>query len=563
MLQHDITFNDKTFRHQLDGKSLKLSEFNGWVSYPSTISIQPSAETRQQVEKARSLVDDAVTNERVVYGVTTGFGGMLDQTIGCEEASLLQTNLLSFLAAGTGPEIDPRHTRGAMLLRANVLLQGKSGVRMELIERLVQFYNSEFVPVVREYGSIGASGDLIPLAAIARAITGHPKVKVRVNGSTTDAASALASIGLEPIQLQAKEGLALVNGTSFSSSISANATVAAKTLLSATFAVQAILMRALQVDIGPFDPFVHRAKPHPGQIWSANTIRELLAAPKQKSNASNNGASGKPNPTKVQDRYSLRCFPQYNGSIVEGIARIQKTVEIEMNSVSDNPLVDPESGEFYHSGNFLGQYLGIAMDDLRKYIALLAKHLDVQIATLVAPEFNNGLSPSLRGNEERSYNMGLKGLQICGNSIMPMLTHQANPIVEHFPTHAEQFNQNVNGLSWGSANLAWKSVQLFQRYLAVASIFAVQAIDLRAKSELGHFDGRALLGDQLAHFYSTLMLSLKSEPGDQRPLLHNDEDRWLEQDIEMLTDHLGCQGDIIKSLRPVSDSYEQFCEAAK
>ena len=141
------------------------------------------------------------------------------------------------------------------------------------------------------------------------------------------------------------------------------------------------------------------------------------------------------------------------------------------------------------------------MDDLRRFVGLMAKHLDVQIASLVAPEFSKGLPTSLRGNDRLSYNMGLKGLQITGNSIMPMLTWLGNPLVEHFPTHAEQFNQNVNGLSWGSANLAWKSVELFHRYLPVALIFAVQALDLRAKSSLGHFDGRALLGDLAESVY--------------------------------------------------------------
>ena len=217
----------------------------------------------------------------------------------------------------------------------------------------------------------------------------------------------------------------------------------------------------------------------------------------------------------VQDRYSLRCLPQYMGPIVEGIARIRKVVETEMNSVSDNPLIDVENNRFYQSGNFLGQYVGIAMDDLRRYIGLMAKHLDVQIATLVAPEFNNGLPASLRGNEQLSYNMGLKGLQITGNSIMPLLTYYGNPIVEHFPTHAEQFNQNINGLSWGSANLAWKSVELFQHYLSVAMIFAVQALDLRAKSNLGHYDGRGMLGSLAVPLYEAVCDAMNCSPGSR------------------------------------------------
>ena len=260
----------------------------------------------------------------------------------------------------------------------------------------------------------------------------------------------------------------------------------------------------------------------------------------------------------VQDRYSLRCFPQYIGAIVEGIARVGHVVEIEMNSVSDNPLIDVDNRTFHQSGNFLGQYIGIAMDDLRRFIGLTAKHLDVQIASLVAPEFNRGLSPSLRGNDERSYNMGLKGLQICGNSIMPMLTWQANPIVEHFPTHAEQFNQNVNGLSWGAANMAWKSVELFQQYLAVATLFAIQSVDLRAKSTLGHFDGRKLLSESTVEFYEAACEIIEVKPDESRPMLLDDTDRWLEQDIERLATDITNQGKLINSVQAIADDFADF-----
>ena len=261
----------------------------------------------------------------------------------------------------------------------------------------------------------------------------------------------------------------------------------------------------------------------------------------------------------VQDRYSLRCLPQYMGPIVEGVARITRVVEIEMNAVSDNPLVDVDNGRFYQSGNFLGQYLGIAMDDLRRYIGLMAKHLDVQIATLVAPEFNNGLPASLRGNEGLSYNMGLKGLQITGNSIMPMLTYYGNPIVEHFPTHAEQFNQNINGLSWGSASLAWKSVELFQHYVAVSMIFSVQALDLRAKSNLGHYDGRAMLGSLAVGLYEAVCETMNCHPGKDKPFLFNDRDQWPEEQLALIYENIRSHGTIVKAVDPILASFDESC----
>ncbi|MEL7499893.1 MAG: aromatic amino acid ammonia-lyase [Planctomycetota bacterium] len=537
----------------LDGSPIDFATYGKWVSQPDQISFQLTKDLQARLDQATAAIETALEVPDVIYGVTTGFGGMANKQIGCEQVANLQSNLLSFLAAGTGPEIDARHTIGAMLLRANVLLQAKSGARPVLIRRLVEFLKSGFVPVVREYGSIGASGDLIPLATIARAVTGiSRKVEVRIDDEVVDASTALAKLGLEPLQLNAKEGLALVNGTSFSSAIAANATIAAEQAFAMTMVVESMLMRASQVNIEPFDEFVHRCKPHPGQIWTASTLRDLL---RHTSNRSSNG--------RVQDPYSLRCFPQYCGSLIEGVARINSVVHTEMNSVSDNPLIDISTGRFHQSGNFLGQYIGIAMDDLRRCVGLMAKHLDVQIANLVAPEFNGGLNASLVGNDGLNFNMGLKGLQICGNSIVPMLTYLGNPIVEHFPTYAEQFNQNVNGLSWGAANAAWKSVTMYQHYLAISSLFAIQSIDLRAKQELGHFDGRALLGDVANDYYQAVYELLESRPGEQTPFLFDDEDRWLEKDIDVLTADIQTCGRLLSAAEPVADSLEEFITSSK
>ena len=553
MLKRELTATE-TSAIPLAGQPLSLDQFNGLVNGNRKVKLPIAAALQEKLARSVDVVNDALIDDKVIYGITTGFGGMSNTRVDCQSAAALQSNLLTFLAASAGPEIDSQHTLGAMLLRANVLLQGKSGIRAEVVEQLLRFFSARAVPVVRELGSIGASGDLIPLSTIARAITAcSGRVRVRFNGETLDSKQALKRLELEPIELRPKEGLALINGTSFSCAIAANATIAARQALAISFAIEASLMTALKVNPAPFAPFVHQSKAHPGQVWSADTIRELL-------NCSD--ASVEQN-EHVQDRYSLRCFPQYVGSIVEGIARIGNVVEIEMNGVSDNPLIDVENREFHQSGNFLGQYIGIAMDDLRRSVGLLAKHLDVQIASLVAPEFNRGLSPSLRGSDERSYNMGLKGLQICGNSIMPMLTWQANPIVEHFPTHAEQFNQNVNGLSWGAANMAWKSVELFRQYLAVATLFAVQAVDLRAQSTLGHFDGRALLGDAGIQFYEASCSLINVTPDSKRPMLRDDTDRWLEQDIETLADDIADQGQLIQSVASITDSFADFCRSQR
>ena len=549
MLTEAVTSGPGKQTVHLSGNPLSLSKLGAIARHECTIDVELETSASARVSAAWRAVDEALKHGKVVYGVTTGFGGMANQAIPCHLAADLQNNLLSFLAAGAGNPVDSRHVRSAMALRANVLLQGCSGIRYELIDRLVQFLNADAVPVVRELGSIGASGDLVPLATIARAITGkRAHAQVRMGGEVIDCQSALQRLGLEPIDLQAKEGLALVNGTSFSAAIAANVVEESRNLISLALVVQSMMLRALLVKDEPFEPFVHRAKPHPGQVWTAEIVKRLLNEGCQPFDAES---------SLVQDRYSLRCLPQYLGSIIEGLARVQQTVETEMNSVSDNPLIDPETGEFYQSGNFLGQYVGIAMDDLRKFIGLAAKHLDVQIASLVTPEFNGGLAASLRGNDQREYNMGLKGLQISGNSIMPLLTFLANPMVDHYPTHAEQFNQNINGLSWGAANTAWQSVGLFRQYLSIALIFAIQSLDLRARQVLGHFDGRCLLGSLAGNVYKAVGDALECEPGPEQPFLFNDSDRWLEQDIHTVAASLRQAGPIFNAIQPVLDSFDE------
>lgn len=515
-------------------------------------SLTDDEQVLNRVHACRDVVQKAVRNNERIYGITTGFGGMSDIPIPPQHVAQTQDNLLAFLSTSTGASLDPRHVRAAMALRANVLLQGRSGVRLELIERLVEFLRQDAIPVVCDLGSIGASGDLVPLGVIARSIIGHPSTtQVKYQGEQADSRDVLQQLNYSALQLEAKEGLALVNGTSFSSAIAANCVFESQRLLSLSLVLQSIMVRALGGHPEAFHPFVDENKPHPGQGWSAQMMRDLLSYSPNDS---------KRNGDLAQDRYSLRCLAQYFAPIVEGIAQISQSISTEMNAVSDNPLIDVDTGRFHQSGNFLGQYVAMSMDQLRRHLGLLAKHLDVQIAQLVAPAFNNGLPASLRGNSSRPFNMGLKGLQITGNSIMPLLTYLGNPLTEHFPTHAEEFNQNINGLSWGSANLAWRSVQLFQHYLSVASIFAVQAIDLRAGLEADHCDGRELLGETATELYETVYDLLERNCGQESPFLFNDDEQSLEVDLQMLNGDLAGAGRMHEAVSSVTDSFlAEFC----
>ena len=531
----------------LSGSHLDLDVFDRAVQGQVDLKLSNASSVVERVQQANQLVQQAVKNREAVYGVTTGFGGMANEAVPGELADQLQCNLLNFLSAGVGEPIDARHVRGAMLARANMLLRGHSGIRLELIERMISFLNANAVPLVREHGSIGASGDLVPLAAIARAITGQGhKVKVEIEGESLDSAEALSRLGYSTVDLQAKEGLALVNGSSFSAAIAANSLIESRKQFCLAMGIQAIFLRTLLAHEQPFESFVHECKPHPGQLWVARTIHRMLTVGADTIEDKNH---------PVQDRYSIRCLPQYFGPIAEGLGRLQKMVETEINGVSDNPLVDPEAGCLVQSGNFLGQAIGMGMDELRRHIALTAKHLDIQIAMIVAPEFNGGLNASLKGNIDNPVNMGLKGLQIAGNSIAPMLMQKSSPLVEHFPTYAEQFNQNINGLSWGSANLAWESTQLFSDYLSISLLFAVQAADLRSHQVFGHYDGRKLLGTLLEPLYQKVFEIIGESPSAKLPLLFNDTDRCLEKDIEKLS-HAIRGSEFAEFLHPVLQSFE-------
>ena len=255
----------------------------------------------------------------------------------------------------------------------------------------------------------------------------------------------------------------------------------------------------------------------------------------------------------IQDRYSLRCYPQYLAPILEGFAEQERQLSIEMNCANDNPLLDHDNGEVYNGGNFLGQVVGVGMDQFRYYLGLLAKHIDVQIAQLVTPEFSNGLPPSLIGNPGKEINMGLKAMQIVGNSIMPMLSFFGNSIADRYPTHAEQYNQNINSQGFASATLARQSVSLFEQYLAVALVIGIQAVDLRAYKLAGHYDARELLSPVTVKLYDAVLAVLDVQPRKDKPYLNDDSDLQRDLHVRLIAQDLedgGVIADAVEAVEP-------------
>jgi phenylalanine ammonia-lyase len=537
----------------LKGNGLTIGQVVRIARFGARVQLTTDENILRRVDAAHEYIIEAVRAGNAIYGVTTGFGGMAHTLISANDAAELQENLIWFMKTDSGKRIPDRDIRAAMAIRANTHLLGFSGLRMELIRRLEIFLNANVTPHVREFGSIGASGDLTPLACITGALIGLDKCfMVSFDGVDMDSLTALERLGLPRLPLRPKEGLAMINGTSVMSGIAANCVYDSQILLALTVAAHALAVQGLGGTNQSFHPFIHAHKPHPGQKWIAAQMLDLLAG----SSLIRDELKGRHSPRQgqlIQDRYSLRCLPQYLGPVVEGLAQISRQVTTEINSATDNPLIDSDNAQDFHGGNFLGQYIGVAMDHLRYYIGLTAKHLDTQIAQLTAAEFNNGLPPSLVGNSQRKVNMGLKGLQINGNSIMPVLTFLGNSLVDRFPTHAEQFNQNINSQGMGAANLARQSIEAFQQYMAVALMFGVQAVDLRAKAVAGHYDARRCLSPATLPLYTAVLEVVGQPPSEERPYIRNDNEQALSDHIQRIAADITDDGRIPEAVRKIRD----------
>lgn len=547
-LPHVTGLNDTVV---LRGKNLTIPEVVRVARYGAHVRLTDEEEILRRVEVSCGYITNAIEAGQPIYGVTTGFGGMANIVIASEDAAELQNNLIWSLKTGTGRRLPIADVRAAMLLRANSLLHGISGVRLEILRRIETFLNAGVTPHVYEFGSIGASGDLVPLTYITGALIGLDACfTVDFNGQEVDALTALEQLGLPRLYLRAKEGLAMINGTSAMTGIAANCVHDVRVLLALTLGAHALAVQALSGTNQSFHPFIHAHKPHSGQVWAAAHMLDLLAGSKLIRDELD-GQHNHRGRDLIQDRYSLRCLPQYMGPIVDGVAQIAQQIEVEINSATDNPLIDIENQASYHGGNFLGQYVGVAMDHLRYYMGLLAKHLDVQIALLVAPEFNNGLPPSLVGNTTRKVNMGLKGLQLVGNSITPLLTFLGNSLVDRFPTHAEQFNQNINSQGFGSANLARQSSEIFQPYMAIALMFGVQAVDLRTYAVAGHYDARTCLSPGTLRLYEAVRKVVGRPPAVDRPYIWNDNEQLLDAHIARIAADIATGGYIPQAVNDI------------
>src|ERR1700759_4583641 len=358
----------------LDGASLTIADALEVSRGSRTVRLSEHA--AEAVEASRTLKRELIDREIPIYGVTTGFGESAHRQISPATTGQLQQNILRFMGVGTGPIAPPEVARVTMLLRANCLSKGNSGVRVELIEHVLELLNHDVTPFIPERGSCGASGDLAPLSYVGRALAGDGDVLY--DGAPRHAAGVLDELGLEPFLLEAKEGLALTNGTSFMSAFACLAVGAARELADLADLMTAMASEALLGNRGHFNAFLFdEAKPHPGMITSARHIRELLADSELAADSDElfpgglDGAGFRELDRQVQDKYSIRCAPHITGALRDVLDWVEHWLTIEINSSDDNPLFNVAGGRVESGGNFYGGHLGSGVGSLKVALAKL------------------------------------------------------------------------------------------------------------------------------------------------------------------------------------------------
>ncbi len=454
----------------LDGHSLTIPDVVAVARGHARVAVDPKA--WQAVAASRKVVDGLVARGEVAYGITTGFGEFAHVTIEPAQVRDLQRNLLMSHAVGVGEPLARDIVRAMMLIRANTLLKGHSGVRRIVIERLVTLLNDDLVPVVPSRGSVGSSGDLCPLAHMALPLIGLGRIEYS-DGFVVAAAAAHEKEGLKPLVLEAKEGLALINGTQMMAAIGCLVADDATGLLQDAQVTAAMSIEALLGSVVPFDDRVHALRPHTGQRLVAANLRALTA--KSEVVHSHEGCD------RVQDAYSLRCTPQVLGPVHDVVRQARQVLEVEINAATDNPLVFPD-GAILSQGNFHGEVLAFQLDFLAIAVSELANLAERRTERLVNPNLSEGLKPFLV--DSGGLNSGYMIAQYTAAALVSenkVLSHPAS--VDSIPTSANQEDHN----SMGSI-AALKLLQVLgnaRSVVAIEALCAAQALDYKAPLKPG------------------------------------------------------------------------------
>jgi histidine ammonia-lyase len=484
----------------IDGDTLRLEEIRQVALAEAVVELSPDAAGR--VERSRALVDRVAQGEAAAYGINTGFGTLAEVRIDKKDLRTLQKNLILSHAAGVGNPLPMAEARALLLLRCNVLAKGFSGIKPQTLQLAIEMLNRGVVPVVPERGSVGASGDLAPLAHLALVLIGEGEAFFA--GERLPAKVALERAGLAPVTLEAKEGLALVNGTQAMCAVGTLTLLRAEELAALADVAGAMTLEGLLGSHKPFIPEIQDVRPHEGQKRCAAHLRLILAASEI--------VETHVNCSKVQDPYSMRCMPQVHGAAREGLSFARRILEVEVNSATDNPLVFPDTEKIVSGGNFHGQPISLALDVVAMGLTQLSSISERRVEQLVNPALS-GLPAFLAHNS--GLNSGFMIAQVTSAALVAesrVLSHPAS--VDSIPSSAGREDHVSMGMT---AALKARQVADFTRTcLAIEMLVAAQALDMRAP----HKPGKGVLA---AH-----ELIRSRVP-------HLDQDREIHRDIEAVT----------------------------
>jgi histidine ammonia-lyase len=494
----------------LTGANLTVADVEAVARHGAEAALDVHA--RERMQEARDVIDSLVAEGAVVYGVTTGFGALASARIAPADTERLQENLLMSHAAGVGAALPREVVRAMLLLRANTLALGHSGCRPLVVDRLLDLLRLGVHPVVPEQGSVGASGDLAPLAHLALPLIGRGQVEL--GGQVVPATSGLREVGLEPLVLGPKEGLALLNGTQLMGAIGALVLADADRLARTASVIAAMSVEALLGTDVAFAAAYQLARPHPGQVAVAGELRHLL-----RDSGLQAGHHGHAH--KVQDPYSLRCIPQVHGAVRDTLDHLRRVLDIELNSATDNPLVFPGGGvtdvdtiatgggRVISGGNFHGEPIAFALDFATIAVAELGSISERRTALLVDPRLNGGLPPFLAASS--GIDSGMMIHQYTAAALVSenkVLAHPAS--VDSIPTSANQEDHVSMGAI--SARHARTVVEHVERILAIELIVAAQALDLRLTES-----GAAAPGVGVAEALARTRARIRHLDGDREP----------------------------------------------